>query len=112
MTAKKCTKKRDARAKLLFRLTNYKPIAFLPFLLPSPSLLLHLPSESVECSGEYVVMSFASRTTSPYAHAPQELGHRELSIVVNLHERKFLNRYSYFKEMIVVVKRFCQVFNI
>ena len=89
-----------------------EPIAFLPFLLPSPSLLLNLPSESVECSGEYVVMSFASRTTSPYAHAPQESGHREVSIVVNLHERKFLNRYSYFKEMIVVVKRFCQVFNI
>ena len=88
------------------------PIAFLPFLLPSPSLLLNLPSESVECSGEYVVMSFASRTTSPYAHGPQESGHRELSIVVNLHERKFLNRYSYFKEMIVLVKRFCQVFNI
>ena len=113
-------------------------IAFLPFLLPSPSLLLNLPSESVECSGEYVVMSFASPTTSrawpfaclafcstdyrkkrdcsqstsPYAHTPQELGHRELSTVVNLHERKFLNRYSYFKEMIVVVKRFCQVINI
>ena len=42
----------------------------------------------------------------------KSVGHRELSIVVNLHERKFLNRYSYFKEMIVVVKRFCQVFNI
>ena len=31
--AAKCAKKRDARAKLLFRLTNYKPIAFLPFWL-------------------------------------------------------------------------------
>ena len=39
-----------------------EPIAFLPFLLPLPSLLLNLPRESVECSGEYVVMSFASRT--------------------------------------------------
>ena len=39
-----------------------EPIAFLPFLLPSPSLLLNLPRESVECSGEYVVMSFASLT--------------------------------------------------
>ena len=29
-TAKKCTKKRDARAKLLF--CCYKPIAFFPFL--------------------------------------------------------------------------------
>ena len=37
MTAKKCTKKRDARAKLF---CQSKLIAFLPFLLPSPSLLL------------------------------------------------------------------------
>ena len=39
-TAKKCTKKRDARAKLLFCLS--KPIVFLPFSLPSPSSLLEL----------------------------------------------------------------------
>ena len=36
--AKKCTKKRDARAELLFFLI--KPVAFLPFSLPSPSSLL------------------------------------------------------------------------
>ena len=41
MTAKKCTKKRDARAKLLF--CQFKPIAFLPFSLTSPSSLLKLP---------------------------------------------------------------------
>ena len=43
MTAKKCTKKRDARAKLLF--CQSKPIAFLPFSLPLPpsSSLLKLP---------------------------------------------------------------------
>ena len=35
--AEKCTKTRDARAKLLFCLS--KPIAFLPFSLPSPSSL-------------------------------------------------------------------------
>ena len=40
MTAKKCTKKHYARAKLLFCLS--KPIAFLPFSLPSPSSLLKL----------------------------------------------------------------------
>ena len=40
--AKKCTKKRDARAKLFFR--QSKPILFLPFLLPSPSSLLKLPN--------------------------------------------------------------------
>ena len=39
--AEKCTKKRDARAKLLFCLS--KPIAFLPFSLPSPSPLCKLP---------------------------------------------------------------------
>ena len=38
---KKCQKKRDASAKLLF--CWLKPIAFLPFLLPSPSSLLKLP---------------------------------------------------------------------
>ena len=41
-TAKKCTKKRDARAKLLF--CQSKPIGiFTPFSLPSPSSLLKLP---------------------------------------------------------------------
>ena len=34
-------KKRDARAKLFFGLS--KPIAFLPYSLPSPSSLLKLP---------------------------------------------------------------------
>ena len=42
MTAKKCTKKRDARAKSLF--CQSKPIAFLPFLLTSPSSLLKNPN--------------------------------------------------------------------
>ena len=37
MTAKKCTKERDARAKLF---CQSKLIAFLPFSLPSPSSLL------------------------------------------------------------------------
>ena len=36
------TKKRDARAKLLF--CQFIPIAFLPFSLPSPSSLLKLPN--------------------------------------------------------------------
>ena len=39
--AEKCTKKRDAHGKLLFCLS--KPIAFLPFSLPSPSSLRKLP---------------------------------------------------------------------
>ena len=42
-TAMKCTKKRVARAKLLF--CQSKPIAFLPISLPSPPLLLKLPSD-------------------------------------------------------------------
>ena len=41
MTAKQCTKKRDARAKLMF--CYYKLIAFWPFLLPSPSPSHKLP---------------------------------------------------------------------
>ena len=39
--AKKCTKKRDAHAELLF--CRSKPIAFLPFSLMSPLSLLKLP---------------------------------------------------------------------
>ena len=42
MTAKKCTKKVWSRAKLLFFLSKWS-IVFLPFLLPSPLLLLKLP---------------------------------------------------------------------
>ena len=41
MTAKKCTKKRDARAKLLFWLLNL--FAFVTFSLPSPSSYLKVP---------------------------------------------------------------------
>ena len=41
MTARECTKKRDARAKLLF--CQSKPIDFLPFSMPSPSSLLEFP---------------------------------------------------------------------
>ena len=53
---KKCTKKRDARAKLLSR--RCKPIAFLPFLLPSPSSLLKLPNErDVNWKGGYFVVT-------------------------------------------------------
>ena len=44
MTAEKCTKKGDARAKLLF--CQSKPIAFVPFSLPSPSSLVKLPNVS------------------------------------------------------------------
>ena len=40
--AKKCTKKRDARAKLSFWLLNL--LLFLTFLLPSPSSDLKRPS--------------------------------------------------------------------
>ena len=41
MTAKKCTKKCDGRAKLLF--CQPKPIALMLFSLTSPSSLLKLP---------------------------------------------------------------------
>ena len=49
-TKKKCAKKRYVRAKLLFCQSKpeaymllYKPIPFLPFLVPSPSSSLKLP---------------------------------------------------------------------
>ena len=42
-TDKKCTKKRDARAKLWF--CQSEPVAFLPFSLTSPSSLLKLPTK-------------------------------------------------------------------
>ena len=53
MTAKKCTKKRDARAKLLF--CQSKPFAFLPFSLTSPSSLRKLPNYVIE-----VIMTITS----------------------------------------------------
>ena len=45
MMAKKCTKKRDARAKLFFCQSKPVNIAFLPFILPllSSSSFLKLP---------------------------------------------------------------------
>ena len=43
MTAKKCTKTRDARAKLF---CQPKPIAFSPFSLMSPSSLLKVPGDA------------------------------------------------------------------
>ena len=45
VTAKKCTKKRDARAELLF--CQSKAIAFLPFSLLLPSSLLKFPNTVV-----------------------------------------------------------------
>ena len=44
--AKKCTKKRDARAKLLF--ANLNLLGFLPFSLPWPTSLLQLPIRSCD----------------------------------------------------------------
>ena len=46
MTATKCTKKLDVRAKLLF--ANLNLLVFLPFSLPSPSPLLKLPNGFLE----------------------------------------------------------------
>ena len=55
-TAKKCTKKRDARANLLF--CQSKPIAFLPFSLRSPLSLPKLPD--VVCLLRWNVLTFKS----------------------------------------------------
>ena len=57
MTAKKCTKKRDARAKLLFY--RSKPVAFLPFSktssllkLPNSTLLRVLQGDVIKIAGK------------------------------------------------------------
>ena len=58
--AKKCAKKRDARAKLLFYF--YKLVVFLPFSLPSPSLLSKHPFVVIQkvCYHGNVTLHFAS----------------------------------------------------
>ena len=60
MTATKCTKKRDARAKLLP--CQSKPVVFLPFLFSSPSLLLKLPLIVIQkfCYHSNVTSHFSS----------------------------------------------------
>ena len=50
-TAKKRTKKRDARAALLF--CCYKPIAFFQFSLPSPASLLRLPIQQCKYPADW-----------------------------------------------------------
>ena len=72
MTAKKCTKKRVARAKLLF--CQSEPIDFLPFSLTSPSSLLELNySLSFEAN-----FSFFSLAKSP----PRDLQKNCLQVMV------------------------------
>ena len=53
VTAKKSTKKRDARAKLLFCQSD--PIAFIPFSLPSPSSLVKLSLISIKPSCDMIL---------------------------------------------------------
>ena len=65
---KKCTKKRDARAKLLFR--QSKPIAFLPFSLTSPSSLLKLPIDNPE--GGTVCDLIAGGKRCPHSRGTQQ----------------------------------------
>ena len=59
--AKKYTKKCAARVKLLFSVLN-KPIAFLPFSLPSPQSLLKLPMVVIQtfCYPSNVTSNFSS----------------------------------------------------
>ena len=63
--AKKCTKKRDARAKLLFY--QSKPIGLLPFSLPSLSPLLKFPVTIVTIVGHQLAValffSFSAEST-------------------------------------------------
>ena len=63
MTAKKCTKKRDARAELLLYLT--KPIAFSKSSLPSPLSLLKLPNVTKDMGEIGQQLTCASLETIP-----------------------------------------------
>ena len=62
--AEKCTKKRDAGAKLLFCLS--KPIAFLPFSLPSSLSLRKLT--------KVTSLALSQRFGHPHSHIPSVLG--------------------------------------
>ena len=79
-TAKKCTKERDARAKLFFYFSKF--LAFLPFSLPSPSSLLKLPIASV-LKG----LSVLERRTST--------GSEAFSLFTCLDDIQFVLLYSY-----------------
>ena len=61
-TAKKCTKKRDAHAKLSF--CQSKPIASLTFSLPSPSPLLKLPNQSYDYRPNWTPLSLVTITNT------------------------------------------------
>ena len=61
---KKCTKKRDARAELLF--CQSKPFAFSPFSLTSPSSLLKLPIDNPEGGGAVCNLT-AGDKSSPHS---------------------------------------------
>ena len=62
MTAKKCTKERDARAELLF--CQSKPTGFSPFSLPSPSLLLKLPNVNSRLGRQHTRAPLAAAISS------------------------------------------------
>ena len=55
LTVKKCTEKRDTRAKLLF--CQYKPIAFMPFSLTSRSSLRKFPFATWMIIPENVILA-------------------------------------------------------
>ena len=70
MTATKCTKKRDARAKLLP--CQSKPVVFLPFLFSSPSLLVKLPLVVIQkfCYHGNVTSHLSSLKINSYQQQP------------------------------------------
>ena len=70
MTATKCTKKRDARAKLLP--CQSKPVVFLPFLFSSPSSLVKLPLVVIQkfCHHGNVTSHLSSLKINSYQQQP------------------------------------------
>ena len=89
VTAKKCTKQRDTRAKLLFCPLN--PLLFCRSCCRRRRCCLtSLVSSSNAAASSFVRLSLPEQRLPTLM--PQELGQREPSIVLNLHEPLFAFR--------------------
>ena len=83
----KCPKKRDARDKFLF--CQSKPVAFLPFSLPSPSLLLKLPSKTTSSTTSQTALS-------PYSDRFEEHSQHPFSFSLTILQTTFHQSHGQF----------------
>ena len=84
VTAKQCTKKRDARADLFFFFGQSKPIPFLKFSLTSPSSLLKVPIYSYCFQRMKIIVSVLVRvqqTSLGLARGEQSHDNHHLSFI-------------------------------